>query len=193
MAVVDLQDQLAVVEQVGTQVGSAVLDSCETGQHNFKVDDDYDVRCTVQVSAAYQIDGDNFREVAEQVSDTFPPCESGESETEAVLRDYWDKLEGTETKNFDGPYRPDFLPSYRLACVDESHSGPQFEVTEWATLPVEEEVASLHEEALGGECISREDTPCTRTGDTVADVWERAGDSGWVVFVTGTTTYATAG
>src|SRR5699024_6617248 len=47
-----LMDQMEPLVGVGTPVGSAVRDSCETGQHNWKVDDAFDVRCTVQVTRA---------------------------------------------------------------------------------------------------------------------------------------------
>lgn len=189
----ELEDQLAVVGDVGTFLGSSVRDACTTGQHNWKVDDDYDVICTVEVSQAYLVTGSDFREAAEQVSATFPGCESGESETEATLRDYWDTLEGTQTHNFEGPYRPDYLPSYRLACADAPLSEPEYAVSGWVSLPVDEESATLHGTELGLPCHSSEASPCTLTGATAQEAWDRAEGEGWVVFVTGATAYSRVG
>src|SRR5699024_4975810 len=133
-----LADQMEQLTTVGTPVGSAVRDSCETGQHNWKVDDSFDVRCTVQVTRAFQVEGTEFRPTAETVHAVFTECPDGGSEGADVLDD-WDELKGQPTHNFPGPYRPDYLPTYRLGCGTGPQGDPQeFEVAGWVSLPVEE-------------------------------------------------------
>lgn len=192
----DLEDALGGVEHVGTRLGSTVRDSCETGQHNWKVDDDYDVLCTVEVRTAFHVTGEDFRAAADAVTGTFPGCDSGETDAEQTLRDYWDELEGESTQNFEGPYRPDYLPGYRLGCAGGSVPDPEYAVTGWVSLPVDEESAALHEDELGPSCTGpgSDQSPCLGSGDTAQEAWERAAsDQGWVVFVSGITEYARTG
>ncbi|WP_154402140.1 hypothetical protein [Ornithinimicrobium cavernae] len=185
-----LEAGLAVVAQAGTLVGSSVQDTCTTGQHNWKIDDPYDVRCTVHVRQAYQVTGDDFRQAANSVTDAFPACPDGSSHAEDTLREYWDELAGERTHNFPGPYRPDHLPSYRLGCSDTG-SDPSYTVAGWVSLPVDEASAQDHEHDLGRACQGSDAEPCEHAGDSAREAWERAaGSEGWVVFVTGSVEYA---
>lgn len=191
-ATAELEEGLAPVGDAGTLLGAAVEDSCETGQDNWKVKEDYDVRCTVRVHQAFQVTGEDFRAAADRVTATFPECP--DSDAEETLREYWDGLEGESTHNFAGPYRPDYLPSYELGCGEASADGATYAVTGWATLPVDEESAQLHQRDMGLPCHSTEAAPCELTGDTAERAWGRAAThEGWVVFVTGTAEYARTG
>lgn len=121
----EIESALASLDTVGEPMGTAVRDSCETGQHNWKIDDPYDVRCTIAVHTAYRVTAEDFRAAADQVTDAFPACADGVSKAEETLRDYWDELKGTDTHNFDQPYRPDYLPGSRLDCVQAATSAGQ--------------------------------------------------------------------
>lgn len=183
-----IEDELAPLAQTGEELASATRDSCETGQDNWKVDDPYDVRCTIEVHRAYQLTGEDFRAVADSVTDTFPEC--ADSEAEATLRDYWDELKGTEVQNFEGPYRPDFLPSYRLDCEDSPDV--RLAVTGWATLPADETTRDRSEHGMGQPCVNDTETnPCQWDGQPARVVWEfDTAQEGWLVFVEGSQEYA---
>ncbi len=184
-----IEAELAPLAQTGEELASATRDSCETGQHNWKIDDPYDVRCTMEVHQAYRLTGEDFRTVADAVTDTFPEC--ADSDAEATLTDYWDKLQGTETQNFEGPYRPDYLPTYRLDCADDSDV--RLTVTGWATLPADEITRDQGEYGLGLPCVnSTETNPCEWDGQPARRIWEfdAAKETGWIVFVEGSQEYA---
>lgn len=183
-----IEAELAPLAQTGEELASATRDSCETGQHNWKVDDPYDVRCTMEVHRAYRLTGEDFRTVADSVTDTFPEC--ADSEAEATLRDYWDELQGTQTENFEGPYRPDYLPDYRLGCGDSTDV--RLTVTGWATLPADEETQQLREHGMGQPCVnSTETNPCEWDGQPARVIWGfDTAQEGWVVFVAGSQEYA---
>lgn len=187
---------VAPLESVGEQQARAVRDSCVTGQHNYKVDDPYDVQCTVEVHVAYRLEPGDFRATADTLTEAFG-C-GPDSEAEATLRDYWDKLQGTSTHNFEGPYRPDYLPGYSLDCApggdDTAGAGEAvaLSVTGWATLPPDEETQKLHENDMGLPCAnSTEERPCEWEGTTAREIWELdTAQDGWLVFVQGSQVYA---
>lgn len=189
---------LAPLDGAGEQLAEAVRDSCVTGQHNWKVDDPYDVLCTLQVHRAYHVTGSDFRAAADTVTAAFPAC--ADSDAEATLRDYWDQLEGTQTHNFPGPYRPDYLPDYRLDCqggdVTGEESAVSLTVTGWASLPVDEETRSLREYGMGRPCVNdTQDTPCRWDGISAREIFgfDVASQEGWIVFVTAQRDYAKVG
>ena len=197
---------LAPLAGVVEPVATAVRDSCRTGQHNWKVDDPYDVRCTIEVHTAYLVPGEDFRAAADSVTQAFPACPEGESDAEATLRDYWDALEGTQTRNFEQPYRPDYLPGYRLDChsagpgdeagaTEGATPAVQLAVTGWATLPADEETRELREHAMGQPClIASEESPCSWEGIPALTIFGFDGtDEGWLVFVSGSLEYARVG
>lgn len=189
---------LEALSGVGELVGESVHDSCRTGQHNWKIDDPYDVVCEVAVHQAYRITATDFRAAADSVTEAFPECP--DSEAEAVLRDYWDELEGTTTRNFRGPYRPDNLPEYRLDCPSAGNgtatggdaTSGEVRVTGWATLPVAGNMIKRHEFAMRLPCsFSTEETPCRWEGVTAEEVLTSdESDEGWIVFVVGNREYA---
>lgn len=194
----EIDSALAPLDEVGEQLAEAVRDSCVTGQHNYKVDDPYDVRCTIEVHRAYHVTGADFRAAADSVTAAFPDC--AESDAETTLRDYWDTLEGTTTHNFPGPYRPDYLPDYRLDCEDgdATDDTPQVPVTVtgWATLPVDEETTTLREHGMGQPCVTNtEDSPCRWDGIPAREIFgfDVASGDGWIVFVSGRLDYAEVG
>lgn len=189
---------LAPLDQAGEHLAEAVRDSCVTGQHNYKVDDPYDVRCTLEVHRAYHVTGANFRAAADSVTAAFPECPDSDAET--TLRDYWDTLEGTTTHNFPGPYRPDYLPDYRLDCeggdATADSSPVRITVTGWATLPADEETRSLREHGMGQPCVNdTEDSPCQWDGISAREIFgfDVASGDGWIAFVTGQVDYAEVG
>lgn len=195
-----IESALSPLEGIGEQQARAVRDSCVTGQHNYKVDDPYDVRCTVEVHTAYRLEPGDFRAVADTLTQAFPDC-GPDSEAETTLRDYWDKLEGTATHNFEGPYRPDYLPDYRLDCApaggaSEEGAGTagtvEVTVTGWASLPADGETQKLREHGMGRPCVgATEDTPCEWDGIPAQQIWGfDAAQDGWLVFVQGSREYA---
>ncbi|WP_114907696.1 hypothetical protein [Ornithinimicrobium murale] len=186
-----IEAALAPLEQTGEALATATRDSCETGQHNYKVDDPYDVRCTLEVHQAYRVTGADFRAAADSVTAAFPEC--ADSEAEETLSEYWDELKGTRTHNFEGPYIPDYLPSYRLDCED---APVRITVTGWATLPSDSDTFERHEHAMGMPCASStEDRPCQWDGTSARTIFgfDAAGQDGWIVFVEGTQAYAEIG
>ena len=195
----EIESALVPLDTVGEHMGTAVRDSCETGQHNWKIDDPYDVRCTIAVHTAYRVSGEDFRTAADQVTNAFPDCP--DSDAEATLRDYWDKLKGTQTRNFEQPYRPDYLPSYRLDCDQSGTNRGQGEATPsaritvegWATLPADAETLQRREHEMGQPCDSvREESPCEWDGVAAQTILEGDdADEGWIVFVSGSRVYAT--
>lgn len=198
-ALAAVEPALDRLEARGDLLGAATVDSCRTGQHNWKIDDPYDVACSVTAHRAFLVDGADFRQAAQDVHGSLPGCPTGgESDGERVLRDYWDKLRGTTTANFPGPYRPDFLPGYRLGCPPSEgavEDDPAFRVTGWATAPTDEIGRQQRDAAFGLHCTGgTDDEPCTRTGDALDDVWQRVESrTGWIVFLAGTTEYARTG
>lgn len=184
----EIEDQLAPLATTGESLATATRDSCETGQHNDKVDDAYDARCTIEVHQAYRVPGADFRVAADSVTDAFPEC--AESEAEEVLSQYWDGLQGSQTHNFEGPYIPDYLPSYRLDCQD---APVRITVTGWATLPADRSTFEQHEHAMGLPCINpAEDRPCEWDGTSARRIFgfDAAQEDGWIVFVEGAQEYA---
>lgn len=190
----DIDAALSPMNEAGEEVADAVRNSCVTGQHNYKVDDPYDVLCTLEVYRAYYVKGGDFRDAADSVTAVFPEC--ADSDAEATLRDYWDKLKGTTTHNFPGPYRPDYLPEYRLDCADAtSGEGPEVAVTVtgWATLPADDETRSENNHSMGQPCLhDTEDNPCRWDGLSARDIFlfDVANEDGWIVFVEGRLDYA---
>lgn len=195
-----IDQTLSGLDKVGERVGRSVVDSCQTGQHNWKRNDPYDVICSVTVTHAYRVTGETFRGVADEVNDQFNNCPDGESFAEWVLRNYWDELAGKPTRNFPGPYRPDYLPSYGFHCapgVTPSaptevvvRTDPTYSVRAWVTLPVGEGAVKAHRDEMGVGCYDSELSPCTRSGDEIDTVWDRVkGHPGWVVFVIGSSDY----
>jgi hypothetical protein len=191
---------LSRLDTVGERVGRSVLDSCRTGQHNWKIDDPYDVICSVTVTHAYRVTGDTFRAAADQVNDQFNNCPDGESFADWVLRTYWDELAGKPTRNFPGPYRPDYLPSYGFHCAPgvtpstpseaATRTDPTYAVRAWVTLPVNSGAAKRQDDAMSGLCYDSQLSPCTQSGDNIDTVWDRVkGYQGWVVFVIGSSDY----
>lgn len=186
----EIESALEPLSTTGELLGTAVRDSCVTGQHNWKIDDPYDVLCTVQVVHAYRITGPDFRTAADGVTQAYPQCPEGVSYAEETLRDYWDKLKGTQTHNFEQPYRPDYLPDYDLGCEDRP--AVQITVTGWATLPADEETLRRREHGMGRPCVINTQTdPCRWDGIPARNIFQfDAANEGWIAFVSGSAEYA---
>lgn len=196
-AVARIEPALEPIGAAGELVGRRVVDSCRTGQHNWKIDDPYDVVCTVAVFRAYLVQAPRFRDAADRVHATMPGCATGETSAERMLRGYWDKLEGTTVRNFPGPYRPDFLPGYRFGCAERTPTAEtEPGVTGWVTVPVDDVARRQREYGFGTPCEDggTAEEPCVTSGDRVEDVWERVADrTGWVVLVVTSTEYVEKG
>lgn len=176
----------------GELLGESVHDSCRTGQHNWKIDDPYDVICEVSVRRAHLVTGGDFREAAGKVTAAFPACPDPRAPglAEQVLVDYWDALEGRPTRAFPGPYMPDHLPSYRLTC--DPAAADQVAVLGWVSLPPAPGEVDRHRSAMLPGCSAdAEREPCSESGDSFDEVLARAGDDpGWVVFLSASAEYA---
>ena len=185
-AVAELESHLVAFQELGQRVGNSRRYECRLGQHNWKIDDGYDVTCSVSVSQAIRLDGDSFRAVADRVH-AQSSCDP-EGEALPVMRDYWDTYRGKRTHAFEGPYIPDYLPGYSLGCNDV-----EVRVAGWSTLPVTGKDAIVQQEnSMGRPCSEHGDEHvCQLEGSTAPDVWADIPEaSGWIVYLTAEKQYA---
>lgn len=197
-----IEAHLQPLDEVGEMVGASVLDSCVTGHRNWVSDEGFDVRCEVIIGRAYVLPAGDFRDAADAVNRaaTSSDCAVDDTEAEKTLTNEWDKLKGTEDP-YEGPYRPDDIPSYPLGCsTDDTRSAsdtlsttPHLEARAWATVPVEEGTLPLLEWKGLEECTSTPDGPCRWSGDTAEDVLKSQPEDGWLVFVWARADYALTG
>lgn len=112
-------DDVAAGDDALTHVGpTAVRDECTAGQDNWKVSQPYAYTCELTVARAYTFPGD-FRAGAAAVGEAMTPggCPDGVTETEQVLREYYDANKGKTTTAFPEPYDGQYLPASAGGCV----------------------------------------------------------------------------
>lgn len=186
-AITNISASLDRLAPLGELLGEMIRNQCETGQHNWKIDTDWDVRCDVTVTRAIHVEKPTFEEAADHVHGHIA-CDSADSETEAIMRDYWEAYKGKPTRAFKGPYIPDYLPRYRLGCVTDDGG---LTVNAWSTLPVtDKEARAQVEYAMGSPCAGGQEGVCSFEGPTAEEVWTAAADrEGWIVYISETREY----
>lgn len=104
----------------------ATTDECERGQHNWKIDDPYDLRCTMRATVMVVAGNVGFREQMLRLHDALvaagwrqTPEDSGIPE---AVTDYWDAFAGPfpNSPTMDDVYSQADLPSRRYLRVDDA-------------------------------------------------------------------------
>jgi hypothetical protein len=100
-------------------LATATTDTCETGQHNWKVDDSYDLRCSVSDAVLITGTTSALREQVLALHASLAPDWGGPSGTSLseVVTQYWDRR---ASFGADRPYRPSSLPEADYRSTDET-------------------------------------------------------------------------
>ena len=185
------QDLDAAVGRVGFAhvVATGRTDRCETGQNNWKIQDEVAVSCRLTLTRVLTFPGE-FRPQAGLLADALAggACETG---AHASLREYDERL-GQTFRNFPQGYRADDITRAGADCGTEAWVGG-IVVEGWITLPAGDPPG----QAAGKLPLPCPDVPVDTCRDDDIDlaaalVAAPAGDA-YAVVVTDSSEYWTAG
>ena len=110
-------DQLFAALDAGTEVARGVGDGCDAGQHNWKIDDPYDWRCTrVLTRITASETPDTTTVIAQAIGSVRGAgCVPDEREVDMVTR-YWADYGLRGRTDAGRPYSIDNLPSFTASC-----------------------------------------------------------------------------
>jgi hypothetical protein len=115
----------AALRQPATLGPPTTKDECTEGQHNYQVDDPYDLRCTMQATVVAVAARDGFRDHMLRLHDRlgaagWQPSPSQDGIPEAIL-EYWDAHNGSfpGSPSQDDMYTPVDLPMEQYRREDD--------------------------------------------------------------------------
>ena len=174
MATID--QSLSRADGVGELIGRTDVNTCQQGQHNWKINDKFDVLCRVMSFRTYLVQADTFRAAANSVTDRFRACEV--TNADRTMAEYWDTTAGKKLEGFPTVYIPDYLPTYDFGCGPPSELTAEIpRVTGWVQLPP---TTPLYGDPLY-PWIDIDSVTAT-TGDSMATILAKVkGRTGWLV------------